>query len=541
VGVDGLQRYFGVFMKDSFTDDELRKTPLSKTYSNTLLKRSFDYSQRHFSLNAQRAVLLLFIILQILFFSGFSIFQYMRIQDDASRVLRNTALLEAQQFETNMIALSYQMKVIGDAILLNHTVLPENSESFFTQELDQDWLDAVIVFNQDGDFVTSKSQFPLERILSPSILMRRSFRNTPLLDKLLGEQTKHHLFYWHSDGTDKHLMGLAAYRAVYDSHGRYLGGIVGYFKSTTMDYLTQKMEGQGLDLGPEGAIGLFDKNTGFIFVHTGDESHIISDGKKNPELMRYVSDMAIVHHYRSPLDGISRLGVFLNLNDRKWVLIVAFSESEILHDWYLQTVVSAMVVLIMGILQWQLLHYARINFMQRERLALEARSDPLTHLPNRRYFEEWIHKIYSRARRYQEFLSVLCIDLDYFKRINDVYGHDGGDAVLKYVARVIKSSLRESDIAARFGGEEFVVALPHTDLPGALQVAERIRVNLAEQPLEFKEQLISFTASFGVALVTQDELKEPEGIHTALTRADKALYRSKLGGRNRVTVADDIL
>jgi PleD family two-component response regulator len=66
-------------------------------------------------------------------------------------------------------------------------------------------------------------------------------------------------------------------------------------------------------------------------------------------------------------------------------------------------------------------------------------------------------------------------------------------------------------------------------------------VNLAEQPLEFKEQLISFTASFGVALVTQDELKEPEGINTALTRADKALYRSKLGGRNRVTVADDIL
>jgi len=175
--------------------------------------------------------------------------------------------------------------------------------------------------------------------------------------------------------------------------------------------------------------------------------------------------------------------------------------------------------------------------LQRERLAQEARRDPLTDLANRRYFDEWSNGVCSLARRHQQSLCVLSFDLDFFKRINDTYGHDAGDAVLKQVARALQQQLRQSDFAARFGGEEFAVALPQTQRDVALQVAERIRASFAAQEVVFNGQTIRFTASFGIAQMTPDELEMGEGIHVALARADKALYFSKQEGRNCVTVA----
>lgn len=509
------------------------------TNSSTSLQQLFDYFQHNLSLNVQRILLILFIILQVLFFTGYSVFQRARIEDDAARILRNTALLKAQLFETSMAAMSYQMQSIGDAILLNYTIRPENTVSFLAQELKQDWLDAVVVFNAQGDFVARNSVFPLEHVISSSAFTLKGFHYSPLFTQLRREEVKTRLFYWHGSGLDEHIQGLAMYRAVYDHQGRYLGGAVGYFKSATLGYLNQRMEGQGLDLGPGGVIELLDYNTGFIIVRIGWGSHISSGGYQSSELMKSASDIATVQNYTSSVDEISRLGVFLNINDRKWVLAMGLAVNDILHDWYIQTILSALVVLIMAILQWQLLHYAHINFLQRERLILESRRDPLTHLPNRRYFDEWVHKLCSMALRNQEPLSILCLDLDYFKKINDSYGHDGGDVVLKQTAYILKDRLRESDIAARFGGEEFVVALPNTDLSGALRIAERIRFSFAEQRIEFKGQLICFTASFGVARMTLEELKSSDGIRSALTRADQALYRSKQNGRNQVTAANE--
>ena len=133
---------------------------------------------------------------------------------------------------------------------------------------------------------------------------------------------------------------------------------------------------------------------------------------------------------------------------------------------------------------------------------------------------------------------MLCFDLDFFKKINDTYGHDGCDAVLKSVASTLRGLVRLSDVAARFGGEEFVLALPQTELETAIQVAERIRTGLAAHPVEFGGATIRFTASFGVARMTPDELEVSDGIHAALARADQALYQSKREGRNRVTVAN---
>lgn len=515
------------------TSDHFTDTPPA-----ALLRQFFDYYQSNLSLNAQRAGLLVFILIQILFFTGYSAFQRMRIEDDTSRTLRNTALLKAQQFEASKTAMHYQMRTIGNAILLNHSVNPEKTAPFLTQEREQDWLDVVIVFNAEGNFVASSGAMPLEHVLRGPLLGNGTFRDSPLFGQLQRKEIHESFFYLYSRGLNEYLIGLAV--PVYNIQGQFLGGAVGYLKSSTLGYLAQEMEGKGLDLGPGGTMALLDHKTGFLFsrIGTGARSQLNYGDYKGNALMNYASDIATVHRYISPEDGASRLGIFLNINNRKWVLAVTLSESDILHDWYIQNIVSSFIVLVMVLLQWQLLHYARVNFIQRARLILESRQDPLTRLANRRYFDEWTHKLCSQARRYNETLSLLCCDLDYFKKINDQYGHDVGDAVLKHVANILSGVLRESDIAARFGGEEFVVVLPHTDIFGAFQVAERIRTKFADQMTEFNGLFVYFTASFGVAQITTDELKQPDGIHLTLKRADKALYRSKQDGRNRTTAAE---
>lgn len=510
-------------------DDKDRSSKLS-------LRHTLYCIQRNLSLTTQRTLLLVFILLQATLFVGHLIYQRHIIEDNASRVLHNTALLQAQQFENSLAAMRYQVQVIGSAILLNHTVPANNVDSFLEQELKQDWLDAVIIFDADGDFVAKRSLFPLEQVLSASTLANASLQDCPLLKKLRQENVNERLFYWQGSCPNPNVMGLVIYRAIRDPQGRYLGGVIGYFNSSTMAKLFMKMENRGLQLGSSGSIAVVDRDNNIQLARMGAGAGPIKPGQKVSELMNYASDSAQVYRYVSPVDDIPRLGVFLNLNDRKWVLVVGLAERDILRGWYFQALWTTIVVIILALLQWRLLHHVRTIYLQRARLAQEARQDPLTGLANRRRFNEWSLGACSLARRHHQALCVLTLDLDFFKKINDRYGHDGGDAVLKCVGKVLQRLLRDSDIAARFGGEEFVVAMAHTELEAAAEVAERIRAHFAAQEVEFNSQKIRFTASFGLTQITPDELEVSEGIDSALARADQALYRSKQEGRNRVTI-----
>lgn len=503
----------------------------------TSLRRLLDLAQSRLSLNVQRGLLLLFLLLQGLSYAGYLAYAYMRIEDDAVRVLRNTALLEAQQFETSMDAMRYQVRFIGNAFLLNHTVSVRDAEPFLEQELKKDWLDALIVIDANGDFVAKGSLFPLEQVLDASVLARASFRDRPLFKDLRREEVNERLFSMPAHGTDPALTSFVMYRAIRDPGGRYIGAVLGYLNSSTMAKLFTKMEDRGFDLGPSGVMGILDKDTGITLNRMGGNSSSERTESSLSQLLSYANDSAFPHRYVSPIDGVRRLGVFLNLNERKWVFVVGLAENDFLNGWYQQVLLTIAAFVILAILQWSVLHYEHANFKQRERLAREAQRDPLTDLANRRYFDEWAQGTCSLARRHRQALCVLTFDLDFFKTINDSYGHDGGDAVLSQVARTLRGLLRSSDFAARFGGEEFVVALPQTPLDEGEHVAERIRASLAEQKVEFRGRTICFTASFGVALMTPYELEMNEGIHAALSRADNALYRSKQEGRNRVTVA----
>jgi diguanylate cyclase (GGDEF)-like protein len=158
-----------------------------------------------------------------------------------------------------------------------------------------------------------------------------------------------------------------------------------------------------------------------------------------------------------------------------------------------------------------------------------AATDELTGLYNRRFFNESLTKYLSASKRHSFHISVIMTDVDKFKAVNDTYGHSAGDRILKICAGTMSSQARTEDIVARWGGEEFIVLLPYTNLEGASIVAERIRVALASDCLAGSS--MSVTASFGVA-----ELQDGEDAEALLRRADRALYRAKDEGRNRVVL-----
>lgn len=170
----------------------------------------------------------------------------------------------------------------------------------------------------------------------------------------------------------------------------------------------------------------------------------------------------------------------------------------------------------------------KMNEAQLERL---ARTDVLTSLSNRRDFYERAQQEVARAKRSGKAFSLMLLDVDFFKKINDQYGHAGGDEVLRRLSRVLSDLLREVDSPARLGGEEFVVLMPETPLEGARLVAERVRAGMEATVVELGDgRLIRFTVSIGLAQWADGE----DDIDVPLHRADEALYRAKAGGRNQV-------
>jgi diguanylate cyclase (GGDEF)-like protein/PAS domain S-box-containing protein len=169
-----------------------------------------------------------------------------------------------------------------------------------------------------------------------------------------------------------------------------------------------------------------------------------------------------------------------------------------------------------------------------------ASRDDMTGLINRRELTRLFEEEVSRARRVARPMSLLLIDIDHFKRVNDDYGHGAGDEVIRYLAGLLRRTLRLVDRAARIGGEEFAILLPETDCEDAIMVAERLRQLVARAPCAIVDRHgtardVGFTISIGVASASQP----PGSLTEVLARADRGLYRAKLDGRNRVASTDD--
>lgn len=162
-----------------------------------------------------------------------------------------------------------------------------------------------------------------------------------------------------------------------------------------------------------------------------------------------------------------------------------------------------------------------------------ARVDNLTGLYNRRYHDEYLEREFERSRRYRRHLSYALIDIDHFKSVNDTYGHQQGDAILKEIGQKLTSLIRSSDMAFRYGGEEIVVIMPETDLEGAMSVGERIRLDIERHEFTYMpDKPIHITVSIGIA--SKDPKGSFESPNDLVETADQCLYRAKHGGRNRI-------
>jgi len=164
------------------------------------------------------------------------------------------------------------------------------------------------------------------------------------------------------------------------------------------------------------------------------------------------------------------------------------------------------------------------NVIAHERLKWLAVRDPLTGLLNRRIMETVLNREFKRAQRYKTPLSLAFIDMDDFKIINDRYGHECGDALLKYVAGQLVEITRDSDVVARYGGDEFVIILPGTPVQEASKLLQRLQYHFRDRPLRYDERVISVSISFGVASVTDRKVADPESL---LREADTMLYNIK--------------
>ena len=178
----------------------------------------------------------------------------------------------------------------------------------------------------------------------------------------------------------------------------------------------------------------------------------------------------------------------------------------------------------------------RITNQELQQLSI---TDALTNVYNRRYFDQQLHNEVEVANRYHESCSLLLIDLDHFKGVNDQYGHQAGDIILREVAQMLQKNLRQTDLLCRCGGEEFAAICKHTDHDSGLQLAEKLRLSVSKLTQTIEQQQICVTISIGIATIP-DSAASPADKGKFYLAADRALYYSKAHGRDQVTHCDDI-
>jgi diguanylate cyclase (GGDEF)-like protein len=207
-----------------------------------------------------------------------------------------------------------------------------------------------------------------------------------------------------------------------------------------------------------------------------------------------------------------------------WLLYLCFEDKEKLTESKRQLAITVA----------EHISLAVANLQLRETLQHQSIRDPLTGLFNRRYMEESLEREINRAQRKQQPLGIIMIDVDHFKRFNDRFGHEAGDIVLQTLGVFLRHSIRESDIACRYGGEELMLILPESPLEETMRRAEQIREGIKSLKLEHRQlSLGEITASMGVACFPEHGMTK----ESIIWAADVALYKAKAEGRDRVITA----
>jgi len=304
-----------------------------------------------------------------------------------------------------------------------------------------------------------------------------------------------------------------------------------------IDYFTKLFEQERIH--PNGAITLLRRD-GVLLARAPHVAELVGKSAAQTDVFsRFLpaAPKGVEFSDSSATDRLTKLTAYAALGDFPLVVIAAASRDDILARWELDLSVISLVGLMLTVLA--LLAAGRLVWLLQvqRRTQLElfrlATTDELTGCTNRRHFMDALHREFARTRRHGEPLSLMVLDLDFFKRINDGYGHGVGDKALKAFVTAAQSSLRQSDLLARLGGEEFAILLPATETGQVQPVAERLRQQVSAIRIPTSQGTVQFTVSIGVAGF-DDSMDSAEAL---LLAADRALYAAKAAGRDRVVLA----
>ncbi len=293
----------------------------------------------------------------------------------------------------------------------------------------------------------------------------------------------------------------------------------------------------------------FTTNIEQILLVDNNTNKIINSSNKGLVATTYEMNNSSLGLFTIDKKLIYKTVVQNNTNNTKLVLLInAFEYAKNEHKLLQTAITTSAIALLfaffiaMGVynsaMRQSRSEKERLEYLVKERtleIELLSKIDALTGLWNRGYLEEMLEMEFKRAHRYNHDISIMIIDLDFFKKINDTYGHLGGDEVLRIVSNRIIECVRDTDFVGRYGGEEIVVILPETAITGCQNIANKILQSISAKPIKFESDLIDVTASIGIS-----KLKKGHKNQKALFyEADLALYRAKREGRNRVILFDE--
>lgn len=327
---------------------------------------------------------------------------------------------------------------------------------------------------------------------------------------------------------------IAISKRLENPEGKFTGIVVGTLR---LSYFSELFE--GMNIGQKGALSLL-RTDGTVLMRRPYNKAIIGQVVSDSQAMLYIGRVetgALIA--KGAFDGIERLYTFHKIPGNPLVVVVALATDDIYAHWRERVMIFGsligfldITIVVISILFAQQL---RLRQAAEKRLEMLSITDPLTGLGNRRHLDEEVQLEWRRAGMRAEPLSLLMIDIDYFKQYNDRYGHAAGDKVLQEVAAAIRRSVtRGADLVARYGGEEFTVLLPSTNLAGAVSVADGIRQAICELAIPHEDSSLGqVTISIGVATVEPAVDRNAELV-ALFSAADRALYSAKAAGRNTV-------
>ncbi|MFZ5565737.1 MAG: sensor domain-containing diguanylate cyclase [Pseudomonadota bacterium] len=321
-------------------------------------------------------------------------------------------------------------------------------------------------------------------------------------------------------------------RTVGDAQGRLLGGAM-----AVLDLQYAQNWLASFDVDPQDNLSLLDTD-GVLLARIPPLPQAIGQRLAPTPTQLPFSELVGVATFTdpSPVDGRLRVYGVSRLGDFPLVALVGFDRSTVLQGWRHRAWQLLAGYAVLCALTLLMLRIQLAMLRQREELRALATTDALTGIANRGQLMHIGAQEFARARRYGQPLSVLMLDIDRFKSVNDRWGHPTGDQVIRVVAQTLRSLARGQDLGGRLGGEEFALLLPATPLAGAWAIAERLRQNVqdSDSVRATDGAAVRFTVSIGVAaLAAQDT-----DFDSLLQRADRALYLAKDGGRNRVELLD---